>query len=134
MAVMPEALLATELATALTRTLGEDILYGPRRISKGSIKGEACFIKPTGGPAPQAYANGNTVALRSAGLQIIIRSAKENWLTGQAFARDVRDATHFARPTGIMEYQIQEQDPTYIGQDEEGHHEWTLNVLAIFEE
>lgn len=133
MPMTPGIDLVDHLATALSLTAGTDIFDGRVRAPGRGVAEKAVFVQPTGGPPPQAL-SGQTVAIRRSALQVRVRGDQEDYAGGLVFARSVRDAIQYAPIAGYIDVRIQDQEPIPLPQDDEEHHEWTINVEMSFKE
>jgi hypothetical protein len=95
---------------------------------------QAVFVMASGGPAPLAYAGGSAVELDEPSVQVRVRSNPGDYAGGYALRTSVRNALHHQPLTadyidiGLL------QEPLYLGEDEAGHHEWSINLKLQFEE
>lgn len=133
MPLSPEVDLVDELVTALSLTAGTDIFDSPVRPPGRGVAEKAIFISPSGGPAPQALA-GQALAIRRSALTVRVRGDQSDFDGGLSFARSARDAIQYAALAAYIDVRIQETDPIYLGQDDEEHHEWNINVEMSFKE
>lgn len=98
----------------------------------------AVFVSASGGlSSRQLKGNsaGNTNE-RHPSVSIRIRSGGKGvasaFQVGQTLARDVFNALHHAPPTiDYIEAESLNSQPTYLGRDDDGHHEWLVVVQLI---
>ena len=129
MATEPDLDLVNAIDTALaTLTLGTDLFRGVMRAVGPGSPNEAVAVLATGGPQPLAYLDGTAIERYFSALQIRIRSIERSFRTGQALARSVRDVAHHASIAGYIDTRVLESEPLYLGSDDEGNHEWSINV------
>ena len=135
----PEVDIATLIGTAIAQfTLGTNVVHGPVRPAR-DFPARAAFCFPSGGPAPDAILNDAQTKIRNAAVIIRIRESKNNtdpgaFESGLSLARSVRDTIHYAALTGYIDVRVNESEPIYLGEDEDGHPEFQLNVSLNIEE
>lgn len=112
--------------------LGKNLFIGPVRPVSDHVPARAVFVMASGGPSPEAMLE--PAYLRSASLDIRIRGESGNYMEGSDLAIDVRDAVHYAEITNYIDIRCIDAHPTYIGEDDSGHPEWTLTVTMLAEE
>ena len=95
---------------------------------------KAVFVTATGG-LPSRRLKGNVLGdtdERHPMLNVLIRSSSKGVPTafrdGQELARQVFDAIHHNPPSGYCEAVSINSHPSYLGRDDDGHHEWVLIV------
>jgi hypothetical protein len=115
-------------------TRGTNLFEGPSRAPDAQIPHACVFVLATGGAGPQAYADGTTTKLRYSSVQITIRSAPRTFATWQTAARAIRDDLHNVSISGYLDVRAQQSEPVYLGEDEDGHHEWTVNLELVHEQ
>lgn len=140
MAVAPDIALAAAIAGNLGLTVGVEVFNGPKRPRDDGVPDKAVFIVPTGGPAPEAF-NGETVVLERPNYNVIVRApaGPSGYLDGLDFARDVRNALHYAALTiagalNAIESRALVSDPLYISKEDEGDHLWSIPVEIWLEQ
>lgn len=139
MGLTPETDLVSTLNTEVAwLTTGTNLFSGPVRPVRATyMPGRAVFVFPSGGQEPQAFL-GESVCMRKS--SVIIRTRGNHSSTADAYktalsdARDVRDAVHFASIAGYFDIRVDQTEPIYIGEDENGHPEFSINVTVWFEE
>lgn len=134
MPTAPDADVVTKLATLATWTSGTNLFAGPMRAPDANIPHLACFVLASGGPGPQAYADGTTTKLRYSAVQVLLRSAPRAFAAGQTLAREVRDTLHNVTLSGYIDTQALEAEPLYLGEIENGSHLWSMNFTLIHEQ
>ena len=105
-----------------------------RSASDPGTPAEAVFVLASGGPPQEAYFAPTTLERRFSGVQCRIRSDERDFGGGQTLARSVRDALHHKTLAGYIDVRVLETEPLYIAEDNEGHHEWSVNVELWHEE
>lgn len=131
----PEEDIANDLATQLSLTVGQNIFARPVLPPGPYVDHKAVFVFPSGGVSPLA-SMGETTAERISAIQIRVRGDERDFDGGLAFARSVRDTVHYSnsRLTDYIDVRVQSTEPINLGEDEEEHPEWSINVEAVFEE
>lgn len=129
-AAAPDDAVVTKLAAAgLSLTSGANLFTGPVRPHHASNPPLASvFCLATGGPENRPYL-GNAEDWREKTVQVRIRSAPRSFTVGRTLARNVLVALHRAAITGWTHCLVREAEPTYLGQDVNDCHEWSLNVV-----
>ena len=130
----PTDALATHLAAQIgTLTRGTNLFRGPASPVRGApARPSTCvFLVETGGPAPLSRAGGVETEEFYAQIQILVRS--ESYSTGRALARSVLQNSTYEDLTDYIEVTTLESEPNYLGQDDERHHRWTINVEMWYE-
>ena len=112
-----------------TTHAGLSVFEGPVQDGSG-VTDEAVFCLATGGLAPQSFFGQDPQQLKSKSVQVRIRSSKNQYNFGRQIAQDVWDTLKNAQPAGWMIIRMINSDTIYLGQDLEGRHEWSLNLLA----
>ena len=125
----------TSLTTNVDLFLGPPGQYGVH-----GVPSKAVFVYDGVGLTPEDYVQGGTHSpqYRQPVVTVRIRSDKRDWTSGQTLADTVRDALHDADFTGPLEdyhkCRVREDRASYLGEDEEGHHLFGLNVDLAIEE
>lgn len=128
----PDVDLATQIATALSLTLGKDVFHGPIKDPGTYVSHKAVFVIPTGGSLREI--KGVATKFHRSTLQILVRSDEEDPGGGLSFARTVRDAVHYTPPTGYLDVRVQQSEPIQLPADDEKHHLWSINVEVWYTE
>lgn len=129
MATSPDADVRTRLLAQGAGTQ-YDVFMGPVRDpdpSKG-IPDEATFCLANGGREPMPFLQDGNPCYRWSSVQVRVRSAQNQFAAGQTRARAVREALHISAISGYVAVRVRESEPLYLGQDESGHHHWSVNV------
>jgi hypothetical protein len=127
MATAPDQDLVTLLNGAIgSLTENTNLFKGKMQPVSSYVPADSVFCLSSGGPAPQAYADGSAVEQYHPAVQIMIRNT--NFLTGQTLARSVRNAVNHATISGYIDVRIGGSDPLYINEEETGFHLWSINV------
>jgi hypothetical protein len=135
MATTPDADIVTLLDSAVgSLTAGTNLFRGKRRPVGPYIPGESVFCLSTGGPGPEAYADGTSIEEFHSAVDVSVRSDKDDFDGGQTLARAVRTAINHATIAGYIDVRIGTSDPLYIGEEDSGFHLWTINVEMWHEE
>ena len=138
MATAPDTDVVAALTGAIGLTAGTNLFSGPVRaytiLEAGTVvvPHKAVFCLATGGPPPMSFVNGGSgTDYNWSVVQIRIRSdigSTSDFADGQTLARAVRDRLHKAVVTGYIEIRVRESEPNYLAQDDDGHHEWSINL------
>lgn len=121
-----------DTATA-SLTKGVNLFASPLRPEGNGIPGEACFVYSWGGPAPQVYNDGGAGKnLNLIDCQITLRWTSDSPKAGDDLAAVLYNALRKSTPTGTIAAEAQNSAPLYLGQDDKGHHVWTIN-LRLYE-
>jgi len=133
MATSPDSDVVTKLngVSGWTTGAGRNLFRGPVRPPSTEIPHAACFVLASAGPAPEAF-SGSTPELRYSAVQVRTRSnagtTSSVYVDGLTKARATRDALHHATISGYHDVRAMQTEPVYIGVDESGHHEWSINL------
>lgn len=131
---LPASDVADLLETGGHGTIGTDLFTGPVRPSKrGGVPASAIFVIPTSGQAPSLH-NAGKGELRYPSIQIRIRSLPEEYDPGYTVAKAVYETVHDAFLAGYVSCLAEQSEPLYIGADEQGCHEWSVNLTLIVKE
>lgn len=96
----------------------------------GSIPSRCVFVLSTGGIQPTAFIDGgNGGKDERLTFQIWIRSNPRDYEGGAILANAVYSAIDMNPPTGFYEARARTSEPMYLRQDEQNHHEWSINVV-----
>ena len=125
----PDVDLVTYLASQVPLCVGENLFAGPVQPADPDdlIAHKAVFVVATGGIQPFAL-HGDCESIRRSNLQVRVRGEKEAYTEGLLLAREVAAAVDLAPITGYIDVRILDTEPNYLGQDDEGHPEWSVNV------
>lgn len=99
----------------------------------------AVFVSVSGGLPSREFKGtsyGTRLNERRPLLSILVRSGSKGNPTafqdGQTLAREVFEALHHDPPSSdYCESEALNSHPSYLGRDEDGHHEWLINVQLI---
>lgn len=96
----------------------------------GAVPSRCVFVQGTGGFQPTAFVDGGlgTKDARPTA-QIWIRSNPRDYDGGRALALAVFGAVDLNPPSGYYESRALMSEPGYVREDEQNHHEWTVNVM-----
>jgi len=137
MATTPDVDVATRLGAAgIGLTLGTNLFAGPvRAYVDGTVPHQSVFCLATGGPPPEPFCGDPTNKdFRRSKVQVRTRSNLEDFDGGQTLTRNTRNAIHKASVVGYVDVEVLESEPNYLGKDEDGHHEWSINVELMHRE
>lgn len=128
--MIPETLVAAQIATVSGFTLGTNCFAGPVRPDDDEIPGKVVFAYPTGGPPPTEVL-ASTGQIRESALSVFFRSAKGSYATALTQARAIRDALHRSQLTDTIIVLVSDSEPFYLGRTGSGRDEFTLTVRVI---
>ena len=133
MPTTPDIDVANVLDSALgSLTLGTNLFVGLLREKGTGIPHQAVFCLSAGGAPPDAFMYGGSgTEERHSDVKIYVRSNPHDFSGGQTLARSVRDAIHHVVPSGYLESEVQESEPNYLGQQENGEHLWTITTELL---
>jgi hypothetical protein len=126
----PGLTIAAQVATAVGMTLGTNVFNGGVR----EIDGRVIFCLCHGGQFPDDIVGNLVQSYQRPRVQIRIREDQENFGSGETLARSVRDSVHLKVPAGYIDCRAVESSPLYLGQDDFGRHEWSINVELTIKE
>ena len=136
MATTPDADVRDHLDTNVAAlTTGTNLFNSKLRAVGDGIPVEAVFCMASGGPPPEAYLQGGVGdEARFSAVSCFIRSENRDFSGGQDLARTVRDALHHQDISGYHDVRASETEPIYVGEDDDGNHNWTANFELWHEE
>ena len=132
---MPAQLdVATYIASNVgSLTLGTNCFGGPmREVDTASGVPHTCvFVIGRGGIAKEAFIDGGSKGgLSKPGVQVLIRSDKNDLSGGLSLAESVMAVVDMGPPTAsYIESRSATSDPLYLGVDDSGHHLWSINLI-----
>lgn len=114
---------------------GTNLFRGPVRLNDVGLTPSPCvFVLANGGNAPQPYL-GQGEDMRYAGVTCSIRSAPDAFAAGQTLARGVWARLQRATLTtlsGATDCRCINSEPSYSGMDDDGFHEWTVQLEVLY--
>lgn len=131
-----ESVIATQVATSLSMTLGTNVFAGPKREATSEVSLPVVYVLATGGPPPlySRSVGAGDVSIKTINIHVDVESAPEAYQAGRTVAYNVWDALKYLPPTGYIDLQPVESDVTYIGKNERGSHCWSFSMRAYIEE
>jgi hypothetical protein len=133
----PDRAVARHLAdNVVGLTLRENLFNGPMRkgdglgvfcILDGGLEPEVCHQDATTGSTFKATTSRPTVQVR-------LRGDKGCYDDSLELAEEIRQAIHLASISGYIDVRADSSSMSYLGQDNDGHPEWTINVGLVVEE
>ena len=108
-------------------TTADNLFIGPVEPTSSLFPAECVFLLPTGGISPQGFVGMDTYVWFN-DIQIRIRWTKKRFWDGYTLARRLRALLHYAPIADTISVLVRESEPNYIGEDDEGNPEWSLNV------
>jgi hypothetical protein len=107
------------------------IFLGPLRATP-ETPANAVFVMAQGGRAPMNFLGGRVAgSIYHSRVQIMVRSAGQDWLGGRALALAVRALIHKVAVSGYISCLAQESEPNYVGEDEARNHLFSLNFELL---
>lgn len=98
-------------------------------IVAGAVPDRCVFVLPTGGFQGVAFVDGGQrTGEDRPTVQITVRSSVQDYDDGAALADAVAQAIEMNPPPGWFDARLMHSAPTYLGEDEQGHHLHTINV------
>lgn len=110
---------------------GTNLFKGPVKPSNVT-PAKSVFVQASGGPAPEHYRASTEVRRR--GVQVRVRSDGDARDAGQTLAELVLATLHGAAPAGYIRVESTTSQPLYLGENEAGQHEWSINLFATIDE
>lgn len=127
----PATAVATVLQTAGYGTLGTDVFLGPVRPRSAQVLLRSVFVVATpGGPGAEGV-YGAPFKVRAAAVQVRVRH--DQYAAGVLKAQQMYDSLATTVPSGYLILRMGQSGPLWIGQNENGDYEWSINVEAIYE-
>lgn len=115
----------------LSLTKGTNLWQGHPIGPNSAVPTDAVFVSPAGGPPPQRFM-GLTSEIRYTLIAIHLRWSKFG--AGNLKAQAIQKALQDAAISGYLDIEAMESLPTYIGQDDNGHHLFMSIVRVVYEE
>jgi len=128
----PDKDLADALATALGAgfarppAAGANVFHGPVRPFGTGVPHKAIFCGPGAASPPVRQFRGGEI--RRAAVQIRSRADVGDFEASELLARSVWDAIEFATIAGYIQVQAVDSEPVSLGQDDQEHWEFVVNV------
>lgn len=94
---------------------------------------DAIAVLAAPGAAPQALLNGGANEVKQEGIQVLVRSNQGDFAGGKQRARNIYDDLRFYQPAGYIDIRPQ-GTWSYIGADDQGRHQFSLNFIAQIQE
>jgi len=139
----PDLDIATYLGTTLPAlALGENLFAGPIRVystsedSDSGVPPSSVFCLMSGGRLDEVFHEGSVSNYRHLSyptVQIFVRYA-DSFQGGQTLANSIFDAVNHRPTVDYVEWRITTSSPIYLGQEDDQHHEWSINVETIIDE
>jgi hypothetical protein len=133
--VNADLLIAQHIDAALPELqLGQNLFVGPVRAAdeSGGIEHQAVFVLTTGGLFSEPLRHTGKTIYRPS-VQIRIRSGMEvgAFQCGQDLANRIFYTVDQNPPADLCETRSFDSQPSYLGLDDDGHHEWSINVGVL---
>ena len=119
--------LDTKTAGGVLLAKGTNLFAGPMR-GTDFTPAPAVFLLNTGGPPPSPYLGGQRESYFRATVQVLVRGAPGDQLAGENFARGVFQHLHLGAVSGYVGIFARDSQPAYLGDDEDQHGQWSINV------
>jgi hypothetical protein len=126
---------AAHLAASLGLVVGTDVFTGQvRGVSDnqslpGAVKDRAVFVLLTGGLADVPIIDGGNAGREARPtVQIWVRGNPRDYDGGRTLSSQVYAAIDKRPPSGYFEARATSSAPIYVRQDDQEHHEWSINV------
>lgn len=95
----------------------------------GAVPARCVFVLSTGGFSSIPFVDGGARTKdERPTVQIYVRSNPRDYSGGKALADAVHAAIDMRPPDGFYEARATTSEPTYVREDEQNHHEWSINV------
>lgn len=102
-----------------------DIYEGPK---DAKMPDTCIFMQPAGGPEPEDHF-GTNESVQEPVIQVRVRVTPDAYLDGVSDAHDIWQILHDERPSSdYSSSTMRQSSPLYLGQDDDGRHEWSINV------
>lgn len=115
--------------------LGCNLFHGPVRGVSDFIPARSVFCLVTGGPEP-SDCHDDDKYISFPQVQVRVRSDRQDYDNGVELARAITEILHNSAPTEITNFidaRTVDSEPNYLGEDEDGHPEWSINVQLTLE-
>lgn len=106
----------------------------PRKVTEnqsvpGAVPARCVFVVSTGGFTSIPFIDGGAKSSdERPTVQITVRSNPRDYSGGKQLADDIHSAIDFSPPVGFYESRVMNSEPIYVREDEQNHHEWSINV------
>lgn len=104
-----------------TNLFGPDVSVGP------GVSENGVFVMPGGGGAPTRAMGGDEVRFGLVNIRVRWRNFRE----GMDKAQEIIDNLQGRTPAGLRDVVSVSSEPRYIGQTEDGQHQWSLGFDVI---
>jgi len=112
--------------------LGENLFCGPVR-AHDRTPSPSVWLLNTSGPAPEPYLGSERAAYFSPSVQAVIRGSAVDFQAAEALGLElVRTLHQLVRP-GYVSWLALESQPTYLGEDSDGHSLFSANFAAPYD-
>jgi len=130
----PEEDVVTKLDSAVAAlTKNTNLSVGAMPAKGVNVPSKFVAVLASGGPAPQAFQS-SAVELRFASVQCLCRGEPRDQPGALALARSVRNALHHVAIAGYVNIECEQSEPLHAGEDEQGHHLYSVNVSLWHEQ
>lgn len=95
----------------------------------GAIPSRCVFVVPTGGFGSVAFVDGGAKGKEERPtVQVFVRSPPRDYDAGRDLAQAAYEAIDLNPPAGYFEARAFGGPPSYLGEDDQNQHQWTINV------
>lgn len=122
---------ATHLNGKASLVLGTDLFNGHVRIAGAGIPVEAVFVLSQPGPDPTPEIMNAGTAWYRPRVQVRVRGKPKEFRNAEVKALAVFGALQYSVPTGYLECRSIDSGPFFIGEDEQGCPEFSMNFELI---
>jgi len=126
-----DAMLTQITGAGLGFTRGTDAFRGPPRGPSSKFPVQSLFINLEPGAPPQRFM-GQSEEIRNPIVSVRIRWTK--FAPGHSKSKDVQNSLQADSISGYLDLSALGSAPTYLGEDNEGHHHWLIQFSLVFEE
>lgn len=112
--------------------LGENLFCGPVR-AHDRTPSPSVWLLNTSGPAPEPYLSSTRAALFSPSVQAVVRSSAVDFQDTEALGLELIRTLHQLVRPGYVTWLARESQPTYLGEDSDGHALFSANFETPYD-
>lgn len=121
-----------------TKTVGGVLLTAASNLFIGRMPDNEKTASPcvsvlnTGGGEPQSMLSGERQSVYTSSVQVLVRSAVDDFAAGEALGRGVIEWCHQRVVTGYLSWYARDSQPALLGPDASGRLVWAINFDAEY--
>ncbi len=112
-------------------TLGTNLFIGSFKAASARVPINSTFIGPSPGAGPERFM-GEVAEIRRPMVHIRLRNG--TFQAGDTLIRLIQDTMQAIAISGYLDVVAVQSEPTYLGENKEGHHLWSMSHMLVQEE